>query len=174
MTGKHLIKLLSMYEVDVVVSDPYVSEETCRELGARKVELEELLRISDIVSLHAPSIPETYHMINADTLRLMKKDAGFINTSRGSLVDEQALYEHMAAGNLRFACLDVTDPEPPLFGNPLRKLSNVIFLPHIAGVVNNGLARMGRHILKEMDLYEQGKPAIHEITEEIMFRIGRS
>jgi len=174
VTGKHLIKLLSMYEVDVVVSDPYVSEETCRELGARKVELEELMRISDIVSLHAPSIPETYHMINADMLRLMKKDAGFINTSRGSLVDEQALYEHMAAGNLRFACLDVTDPEPPLFGNPLRKLSNVIFLPHIAGVVNNGLARMGRHILKEMDLYEQGKPAIHEITEEIMFRIGRS
>lgn len=174
VTGKHMIKLLSMFDVDVVVSDPYVSEETCRELGARKVELEELLRISDIVSLHAPAIPETYHMINAETLSLMKKDAGFINTSRGTLVDEQALYEHMAKGNLRFACLDVTDPEPPAFDNPLRKLRNVVFLPHIAGVVNNGLVRMGRHIIKEMELYFAGQPAIHEITEGIMFRIGKN
>ena len=173
MTGKLVIQLLKMYEVDIVVYDPYVTEETCRELGVRKVELEELLRISDIVSLHASAIPETHHMINAETLKLMKKDAGFINTSRGMLVDEKALYEHMAAGNLRFACLDVTDPEPPVFDNPLRKLSNVIFLPHIAGVVNNGLIRMGRHVIKELELYEAGKPAIHEIKEDIMFRIGK-
>lgn len=172
-TGKHLIRLLSQYEVDVIVSDPYVSEETCRELGVHNVSLEELLRRSDIVSLHAPAIEQTRHMINAETLRLMKKDAGLINTSRGMLVDEAALYAHMAAGNLRFACLDVTDPEPPLFENPLRNLSNVIFLPHIAGTVNNGLARIGRHILKELDLWEQGQPALHEITEQMMFRIGQ-
>ncbi len=174
MTGKLLIQLLKMYEVDIVVYDPYVTEETCREMGVRKVGFEELMRISDIVSLHASAIPETAHMINAETLKWMKKDAGFINTSRGMLVDEQALYEHMAAGNLRFACLDVTDPEPPKFDNPLRRLNNVIFLPHIAGVVNNGLARIGRHVIRELELYEQGEKAIHEITEEIMFRIGKA
>lgn len=174
MTGKLLIQLLRQFEVDIVVYDPYVSEKVCVQMGARKVGLEELLRCSDIVSLHASAIPETRHMINAQTLKIMKKDAGFINTSRGMLLDEQALYEHMAAGNLRFACLDVTDPEPPLFENPLRKLSNVIFLPHIAGVVNKGLVRMGRHTLKELERYEAGLPAIHEITEEIMFRIGKS
>ena len=174
MTGKLLIELLKMYEVDIVVYDPYVTEEKCAEMGVRKVGLEELMRTADIVSLHASAIPETRHMINAETLKWMKKDAGFINTSRGMLVDEQALYEHMAAGNLRFACLDVTDPEPPVFENPLRKLNNVIILPHIAGVVNNGLVRMGRHTLKELELYEAGKPAIHEITEDIMFRIGKS
>lgn len=171
-TGRHLIHLLSQYEVDVVVSDPYLSEEACTELGVRKVELEELLRVSDIVTLHAPAIEATRHMINAHTLSLMKKDAGLINTSRGTLIDEAALYAHMAAGNLRFACLDVTDPEPPLFENPLRNLANVIFLPHIAGVVNNGLARIGRHIIKELERYKQGQPAIYEITEQMMFRIG--
>lgn len=174
MTGKLLIDLLKMYEVDIVVYDPYVTEETCREMGVKKVGLEELMRTSDIVSLHASAIPETRHMINAETLRWMKKDAGFINTSRGMLVDEQALYEHMAAGNLRFACLDVTDREPPVFENPLRNLKNVIFMPHIAGVVNNGLARIGRHIIKELELWEEGRPAIHEITEDIMFRIGKA
>lgn len=174
MTGKLLIDLLKMYEVDIVVYDPYVTEETCARMGVKKVGLEELLKVSDIVSLHASAIPETRHMINAETLKLMKKDAGFINTSRGMLVDEKALYEHMAAGNLRFACLDVTDPEPPAFDNPLRTLRNVIFLPHIAGVVNNGLARIGRHVIKELELYEAGQPAIHEITEDIMFRIGKA
>ena len=174
MTGRLLIDLLKMYEVDVVVYDPYVTEEKCREMGVKKVEFEELMRTSDIVSLHASAIPETRHMINAETLRWMKKDAGFINTSRGMLVDEQALYEHMAKGNLRFACLDVTDPEPPAFENPLRNLKNVIFLPHIAGTVNNGLARIGRHIIKELELWEAGEPAIHEITEDIMFRIGKT
>lgn len=174
MTGKMLIQLLKMYEVDIVVYDPYVTEETCDQMGVKKVGFEELMRISDIVTLHASAIPETKHMINAETLKLMKKDAGFINTSRGMLVDEKALYEHMAAGNLRFACLDVTDPEPPLFDNPLRNLKNVIFLPHIAGVVNNGLARIGRHVIKELKLWEAGEPAIHEITEDVMFRIGKA
>ena len=174
MTGKLLIDLLKMYEVDIVVYDPYVTEETCREMGVRKVGFEELMRTSDIVTLHASAIEETRHMINAETLGWMKKDAGFINTSRGMLVDEKALYEHMAKGNLRFACLDVTDPEPPVFDNQLRRLKNVIFLPHIAGVVNNGLARIGRHIIRELELWEAGEPAIHEITEDIMFRIGKS
>ncbi len=174
MVGRHLLGLLKCYDIDVVVYDPYVSEEVCASLGARKVELEELLRVSDIVSVHAPSIPETDHMLNADTLKLMKKDAGLVNTARGSIIDEQALYEHMAAGNLRFACLDVTNPEPPAFENPLRKLNNVIMLPHIAGVVNNGLARIGRHVIREMDRFIGGEPSQNEITEAMMVRVGKS
>ena len=174
MVGKHFIELLSNYDVDIIVADPYVSEETCAKLGARKVELEELLRTSDIISIHAPSIPETDNMINAETLKLMKKDAGIINTARGSIINEKDLYEHMAAGNLRFACLDVYSPEPPVFDNPLRKLRNAILLPHIAGVVNNGLARLGRHVLRELDRYEKGEPSVNEYTEEMMFRVGKS
>lgn len=174
MVGRHFLELLRPFEVDVVVSDPNVPEDVCQALGARKVELEELLRISDIVSIHAPSIPSTDNMINAETLKLMKKNAGLINTSRGSLVNEQDLYAHMSAGNLRFACLDVTAPEPPAIDNPLRRLNNVIFLPHIAGVVNNGLARIGRNVLRELKRFEAGEPLTNEITEQMMFRIGKA
>ena len=172
--GRHLIKLLQPFEVDVVVSDPYITQEACDQLGVRRVSFEELLKVSDIVSIHAPSIPETHHMFNKDTLALMKPTAGLINTARGSIINEQDLYAHMAAGKLRFACLDVTDPEPPERNNPLRNLHNVILLPHIAGVVNNGLARIGRHAISELERFQKGEPCINEITQDMMFRVGKA
>lgn len=174
MVGRHFIKLLNNFDLDIVVSDPYVTEEQCVEMGAKKVEFEELLKISDIVSIHAPSIPETNNMFNSETLRLMKKDAGLINTARGSIINEDDLYAHMAGGNLRFACLDVTNPEPPEPNHPLRRLNNVILTPHVAGVVNNGLARIGRHVIREIDRYKLGEPSVNEITEEMMFRVGKA
>lgn len=108
--GKHYIRLMRNFGVDILMYDPFISAEKAAELGAEKAEFEDLLKRSDIVSIHAPSIPETYHMFNAETLKLMKKDAVLVNTARGSLIDEAALYDHMKAGNLKYACLDVTDP----------------------------------------------------------------
>lgn len=174
MVGKHYIRLLEPFETDVVVYDPYVSQELCEQMGAEKVSFEELLKRSDIVAICVPSVPETDHMFNRETLSLMKKGAGLVNTARGSVINEADLYAHMAAGNLRFACLDVTDPEPPAQDNPLRRLGNVILLPHIAGVVNNGLGRIGRHVVRELERYCQGEPLTNEITEEMMFRVGKS
>ena len=159
IAGSHYLKLLSMFNVELLVYDPYVTEEDAREkFNARKVSLEELLRESDVVSIHAPSIPETHHMFNAETLKWMKKDASLINTARGSLVDEQALYEHMKAGNLKYACLDVFDPEPPKADNPLRTLPNVIMTPHLAGQTHNGLLRIGNHCVEEIRRFMNGEP----------------
>lgn len=172
--GRHLIKLLEPFDVDIVVYDPYITEETCRRMGVRKVSFEELLKLSDIVSIHAPSIPETDNLFRSETLCMMKPTAGLINTARGSIINEGDLYAHMAAGNLRFACLDVTNPEPPARDNPLRNLRNVVLLPHIAGVVNNGLARIGRHVLRELDRYRKGEAFTNEITQDMMFRVGKS
>ena len=166
--GRHLIKLLGAFGVEVLLYDPYVIEEKAAELGARKAELEELLRESDIVSLHAPSIPATNHMINKDTLALMKKDAILINTSRGSVLDEAALYEHMAAGNLKYACLDVYDPEPLAEDNPLRSLKNVILTPHIAGLATNGRLRIGIHAAEEIGRFLKGEPMLCEVREEML------
>lgn len=170
--GRHFIKLLKNFDVDVLLYDPFVSDEAAEKMGCRKAELDQLLCKSDVVSLHAPSIPETYHMINADTLKLMKKDAILINTSRGSVVDEAALYEHMAAGNLKYACLDVYDPEPILPENPLRTLKNVIMTPHIAGLAANGKLRIGAHAVEEISKFINSEAMDCEVKEEMLSKMA--
>ena len=166
--GRHFIKLLTNFDVDILVCDPFLDEQTAKAMNARKTELEELLKLSDVVSLHAPSIPETKHMINEKTLSIMKKDAVFINTARGSLVDEKALYEHMKKGFLKYACLDVFDPEPPAGDSPLRSLPNIILTPHIAGLCNNGRLKIGSHIANELSLFISGERMECEVTKEMI------
>lgn len=170
--GKHFIKLLNNFGVDILLYDPFVSDEDAEKMGCKKAELNDLLEKSDIVSLHAPSIPETNHMINAETLKLMKKDAVLINTSRGSVVDEKALYAHMAAGNLKYACLDVYDPEPIEKDNPLRTLPNVIMTPHIAGLAANGKLRIGMHAAEEIERFINNEPMECEVRKEMLDKMA--
>lgn len=166
--GRHMIKLLQNFDVDVLLYDPFVTDEKCAEMGCRKVDFETLLKESDIVSIHAPSIPATNHMFNAETLKLMKKDAVLINTARGSIVDEKALYEHMKAGNLKYACIDVFDPEPPALDNPLRTLPNVIMTPHLAGLKRNGQRRIGMHAAEEVERFLKGERMECEVTKDML------
>ena len=166
--GRHMIKLLQNFDVDVLLYDPFVTEEKCAEMGCTKVDFETLLQKSDIVSIHAPSIPATNHMFNAETLKLMKKDAVLINTARGSIVDEKALYEHMKAGNLKYACIDVYDPEPPTLDNPLRTLPNVIMTPHLAGLKRNGQRRIGMHAAEEIERFINGEKMECEVTKDML------
>ena len=170
--GRHFIKLMNNFDVDILLYDPYTTEEQAAAMGCKKAELADLLKASDIVSIHAPSIPATRHMFNADTLKLMKKDAVLINTSRGSLIDEKALYEHMAAGNLKYACLDVYDPEPILPENPLRTLDNVILTPHLAGLAANGKYRIGKHAAEQIANFINGKPLECEVTQDMLATIA--
>lgn len=166
--GRHYIKLLQNFDVDVLLYDPYVTEEKCAQMGCTKVDFETLLKQSDIISIHAPSIPATNHMFNAETLKLMKKDAVLINTARGSIVDEKALYEHMKAGNLRYACIDVFDPEPPAVDNPLRTLPNAVLTPHLAGLANNGQRRIGMHAAEEIERFINGEKMECEVTKDML------
>jgi len=170
--GKHYIKLMNNFGVEILAYDPFIDAEKLASLGAVKSELNELLEKSDIVSIHAPNIPETNHMINAETLKLMKKDAILINTARGAIIDEKALYEHMAAGNLKYACLDVYDPEPILPENPLRTLPNVIMTPHLAGLAANGKLKIGAHAAYITKLYADGNPLECEVTKEMLATIA--
>lgn len=166
--GRHFIKLMGNFGVDILVYDPYLTEAQASAMGAKKAELKELLNQSDIVSIHAPSIPATNHMFNAETLKWMKKDAVLINTARGSIIDEMALYEHMRAGNLKYACLDVFDPEPPTAENPLRTLKNVILTPHLAGLACNGLLRIGAHSVEEILRFLNDEPLHCEVRKEML------
>jgi len=163
--GAHYIKLLQNFDVEVLLYDPFVSEEKAKEMGARKVELEELLKTSDVVSIHAPSIPETNKMINKETLKLMKDDAIIINTARGTIIDEADLLEELQKGRL-FACLDVTDPEPPAKDHPFRKLPNVIMTPHLAGLANTGLKRIGKFVNSELNKYLNNESMVGEVKSD--------
>lgn len=170
--GRHYIKLLSNFDVDILLYDPFVTEEACERMGCRKADLETLLSSSDIISVHAPSLPETYHMFNADTLKLMKKEAVLINTSRGSLIDEDALYDHMIAGNLKYACLDVFEKEPLSLDSKLRTVPNIILTPHLAGLSQNGRRRIGAHVAEEIERYLNGEDPLCEIKYEMLSRMA--
>lgn len=170
--GRHYIELMQAFDVDIFLYDPFVTEEQCEKMGCKKASLEEVLKESDIISIHAPSIPETNNMFNAETLALMKKDAVLINTARGSIIDEKALYEHMKAGNLKYACLDVFEPEPPAADHPLRSLPNVIMTPHLAGLAANGLKKIGKHCCEEIERFLNGEKMMCEVTKEQLARMA--
>src|ERR1700719_2634604 len=110
-----------------------LSEDDADALGVKFRLYNELLRTSDIVSLHVPLIPSTRHMMGAAQFKLMKPTAYLVNTCRGPVVDEPALYEALTNGTIAGAGLDVFDQEPPPADNPLFTLDNVILTPHYAG-----------------------------------------
>lgn len=163
--GKHYISLLRHFDVTVLVYDPILTADQVAAMGAVKADLEQLLQISDVVSIHAPSIPETRRMFNRERLALMKDNAILINTARGSIIDEAALLDELKLGRL-FACLDVTDPEQAVPGHPLRSLPNCVVTPHIAGAVNNGVLRLGQFALDELNRLLAGEKLEGEVKEE--------
>lgn len=146
--GRRLIELLRPFDLRVSLADPYVDEAAAARLGVPRVPLDELLRTSDIVTLHAPQTPETRHLVGARELALMPTGAVLINTARGSLVDHDALIAELRAGRLS-AVLDVTDPEPLPAGSPLFDLPNAFVTPHLAGSQGNEVARLGRTVAEE-------------------------
>jgi D-3-phosphoglycerate dehydrogenase len=115
---------------DVLVYDPYVTDDFVAQSGAKRTCFETLCRTAQIISLHAPATPETHHLVNAGTLALMNERTSLINTSRGGLVDVQALAEALRAKKIFGAALDVIDKEPITDDCPLRGLNNVILTDH--------------------------------------------
>jgi len=107
-----------------------IDEEFAKEVGLMKADLDTLLQSSDYISLHVPLLDSTYHMIDSQKLSTMKKTAKIINTSRGGVIDEDALYDSLKSGNLGGAALDVFEKEPAT-GHKLAELDNVILTPHI-------------------------------------------
>ncbi len=168
--GRHVIDLLRPFQATVLLYDPYVDEPEARRLGVEKVELADLARRADIVSIHAPSTPGTYRMVDRALLAAMKEDAVLINTARGALIDEPALIDELSKGRL-FAFLDVTDPEPPAPDSPLRRLPNVVVTPHLAGCIDD-CSRMGEMAVEELRRFFAGEPPICRITPDQFGRIA--
>lgn len=169
--GRHYIKLMRNFEVEILLYDPTLDEEACKELGARKCTLASLMAESDVVSVHAPSLPVTRHMINAENLSRMKDGAVLINTARGTLINEYDLIEELRKGRIS-ACIDVTDPEPPAELNELRLIPNVILTPHIAGAVTNGRKRIGALAVAELESFMKNENLENEVFLHQMGRLA--
>lgn len=168
--GRHVIELLAPFHVTILVCDPYLDGAGADALGVEKVDMEELLFRSDIVSLHAPAKESTRHMLNRNSFRKMKDNALIINTARGTLIEEPALVEELQKGRFR-AVLDVTDPEPPAPDSPLRTLPNVTLLPHIAGCIED-CSDLSKRASEELRRFFAGEEPLYEITTDMFERIS--
>jgi phosphoglycerate dehydrogenase-like enzyme len=166
--GREVIKILKPFNCSIKLYDPFVSPIEADMLGVQLLGLEELIKTSDVLTLHAPAVEEARHIINEKTAPLIKDGAIFVNTARGMLVDEAALIKELQTGRI-FACIDVTDPEPPAVDHPFRSLPNVILTPHIAGGHTvNGRHMLGRNSIKEVYNYLKRGLLQYEVREQML------
>jgi phosphoglycerate dehydrogenase-like enzyme len=166
--GRRVVDLLRILDTAaVLVADPYADPEQVAAAGAHLVGLDELLRRSEILTLHAPALPATHHLLGARELALLPDGATLVNTARGSLVDHDALLRECAAGRLD-AVLDVTDPEPLPATSPLLRLPNVMVTPHVAGSLGDETRRMSDHAIDELARWLDGRPLATPVTREAL------
>ena len=135
--GRRVAALGAVFGMRVVACDPYITDDDFRERGAERVNLEDVFRDADFVSINCPLSDETRGMVGARLYALMKPTAYFITTARGGIHDEIALAKALAEGRVAGAGLDVFDPEPPPLDHPLLKFDNVVVSPHNAGVTDD-------------------------------------
>ncbi|GAC1348988.1 MAG: hypothetical protein NVSMB27_18710 [Ktedonobacteraceae bacterium] len=141
--GSRVATIARVLGMKVIAFDPFIAPERASTLGVELVpSLVELLPRAQVLSLHCPSIPETYHIMNAKTLNLMPRGSYLINVARGALIDEIALLDSLRSGHLAGAAMDVFDPEPPVDNHPLFTLPNTICTPHIGSYTTASTLRM--------------------------------
>ena len=161
--GRIFIGQLTALRAEPWVYDPYLGDEAAAELGARKVSLAELLSSCPIVVNHAPTTPETHHMIGREELALMPDGAYLVNTARSWIIDQDALLAELQSGRIR-AALDVFDIEPLPLDHPFRSLPNVLLTPHIAGGTQQTRHRQGECVVRDLANAFAGRPLAHGIT----------
>jgi phosphoglycerate dehydrogenase-like enzyme len=164
--GRRVRELLRSLEVEVVAYDPFLGSADARSLGVRSVTLDELFKVSDVVSVHTPWIPETEGLIRGHHVASMKPYASLINTARGAVIAEPEMIEVLRARPDLQAVLDVTWPEPPATDSPLYDLPNVVMTPHIAGAVGPERNRLGRVTREDLERWLKGEPLVGEVTRE--------
>lgn len=138
------------FGMQVLAYDPYVDEQPSQPAFTLVKSLHELLEQSDVVTLHLPSTPETFHMINVETLGYMKHSALLINTARGAVLDTLALAEALNRGHLGGAALDVFEEEPPPLDHPLMSVPRTLFSPHIGSTTGAAMEKMAELVARQV------------------------
>lgn len=166
--ARHLAEFLKPFSLEVMVVDPFVSEEDLAAKGLKKVSLEEAFQKAYVVSNHLPNIPSTVEMIQGSHFQSMRESATFINTGRGRQIKQDGMIEALTRRPDLTALLDVTFPEPPPVDSPLYTLSNVRLSTHIAGSIGNEVVRMADFMIDEFDRWHAGEPTRYGVTLEML------
>ena len=145
-------------ETNVLIYDPYTYSETIAAMGYEPVDLDDGIARADFITIHCPKTPETTGLFDAARLGRMKKTAFIVNTARGGIIDEKALYDALSKNQIAGAALDVFVQEPTPTNNPLLKLKNFIAAPHVAGVTREAVDRMAMVTVQNMLSVIDGKP----------------
>jgi D-3-phosphoglycerate dehydrogenase len=151
------------FQMKVVAYDPFWPTAFADEQGIEQVKLEELLKVSDIVSIHVPLIPETKWMIDEKALNLMKSSAILINAARGGIVNETDLYKALKNGVIAGAGLDVFENEPPT-NSALLDMDNVVLTPHTAAFTFEGMNNMSIGVVEQLIAYYHGDKPVHIVN----------
>ncbi|MCX4553637.1 hydroxyacid dehydrogenase [Streptomyces sp. NBC_01500] len=165
MIGRRVIELLLPYDLPLLLHDPYVSDAEADALGVRPVGLAELFARSDVVSVHTPLLPATRGLVSGELLAAMRPDSVLINTSRGAVVDQDALTALLQQNRIR-AILDVTDPEVLPSGHPLWECDNALITPHLAGSQGNEWRRLADLAVGEVARWAAGDDFAHPVEHE--------
>ncbi|MCD6385488.1 2-hydroxyacid dehydrogenase [Candidatus Sumerlaeota bacterium] len=155
--GREVARLVNCFGMQTLGYDPYIDKENAGRWVSRICSIQELLKESDFITIHCSVTPETTHLINEQALRLMKPGAFLINTSRGAIIDEQALYRALKERWIAGAALDVLQQEPPPSSLPILSLDNVIITPHIAGATYEIMPIQSEMILAEIKRFLSGE-----------------
>ncbi|MBK5107231.1 MAG: D-glycerate dehydrogenase [Anaerolineales bacterium] len=158
------------FGMEIIYSDPHHNLELAEEIGAQRVDFQELLQVADFVSLHVPLTEQTRHLINEDALQLMKSSALLVNTSRGPIVDQDALIQALKNGLIGGAALDVTDPEPLPPDNELYNLKNCLIVPHIGSATWNTRRRMAERACENLLAGLEGRQLPYCVNPEVYQR----
>jgi D-3-phosphoglycerate dehydrogenase len=171
--GRRVAKFTGALGMRVLGYDPYVPEDELKRRGVEPVKsLEALLPQVDVLTCHTPLTPETKHMINHKTLGLMKKGAIYVNTSRGGVQQEEALFEALTRGQLAAAGIDVWEEEPAARDNKLFNLDNVVCSSHVAGVTKEASKQASLQVTEEMLRVLRGEMPETLVNPEVRTRLG--
>lgn len=162
--SRYLIKYMKPFDVKIKLFSNHTTEEEAAELGVQKASLEEIFSTCKIISVNSSRTPKNYHIVSDELMSLLTPDCLIVNTSRGSLIDEEAMAKHLQQGHFR-AILDVYEEEPLPMTSGLRGLENCILIPHRGGPTTDRRAAAARIVIEDVKNIMEGRPAKNEIAK---------
>lgn len=162
--GFEVARRAAAMEMNVIGYDPYISKERAEDIGVKLAKLDEVIKKSDIITVHVPKTKETTHLLSKEKFDSMKDGVMILNCARGGIIDEEALYKALENGKVKGAALDVYEQEPPEPDNPLFKLDNVVTTPHLGASTKEAQMGVGLSIANELANFSKGLPVKNAIN----------